>query len=237
MHRKKAPNMFKYKTICCGENMELQNPLPDHYHILAEELRPLDIMLREVLMYYPSPEGRPLEGISALIDEMNGILKQNFEALASATDNLTTEVLLKRHAPRETVRQAVALIEEPLLNMLTSYHDFWKRPFPPGLEEGQILFTDILRKPVEEYLKQLENVLSVIDSPEEAPGKYDAGIIELKTVFNIRDEVNAFHEWLKKTRRPEKKIVGKGLWILLFALSAGFAMAFLAATKPDKTGK
>ncbi|MBP6940691.1 MAG: hypothetical protein KBB65_02865 [Syntrophorhabdaceae bacterium] len=217
--------------------MELQRPLPDHYHILAEELRPIDVMLREVLMYYPSPEGRPLEGISALIDEMNGILKKNFEALTSATVDLTTEVLLKGHAPRETVKEAVARIEEPLLNMLASYHDFWKRPFPPGQEDGQALFTNILRKPVEEYLKQLENVLSFIDNPGETPGKYDAGIIDLKSVFDIGGEVNAFHEWLTKTSKPEKKIAAKGLWVLLFALSAGFAMAFLAVTKSGEKGR
>lgn len=194
-------------------------------------------MLREILQYHPSPEGRPLEDISGLIDEMNHVLRQNFETLASATDNLTSEVLRKENVPGETVRLATARIEEPLLNMLNSYHDFWKRPFPHGLEEGQMLFTAILRKPIEEYLKELEGFMFVINNPDDAPEKYGTDMIGLKTVFNIEDEVKTFHEWLKRPCRSGKKIGRKGLWALLLALSAGFAAVFLTMSKPEKTGK
>jgi len=229
LHQERLPNTVN--------NMESQHPLPDHYHVLAEELGPLTVMLREVLQYYPSPEGKPLEDISGLIDEMNHVLKQNIEGLVTATDNLTTEILAKEYAPRETVRRAVTRIEEPLLNMITCYHDFWKRPFPAGLEEGQMLFTAILKKPVEEYLEQLEMILFIIDNPGEASEKYGINSIELKTVFHIEDAVNAFHRWLKKTHGSGKKTVRKGLWILLLALSAGFAVAFLSTIKQDKTDK
>ncbi|OPY77316.1 MAG: hypothetical protein A4E64_01170 [Syntrophorhabdus sp. PtaU1.Bin058] len=227
LHQKRLPDKVN--------NMKSQYPLPDHYHILAEELGPLTVMLREVLQYYPSPEGKPLEDISGLIDEMNHVLKQNIEGLVTATHNLTAEVLAKEYVPRETIRQAVAQIEEPLLNMIGCYHDFWKRPFPAGLEEGQMLFTDILKKPVEEYLGQLEMILFTINNPGEASDKYGIDRIELRTVFHIEDAVNAFHRWLKKTHRSGKKTVRKGLWILLFALSAGFTVAFLSTIKPGKT--
>lgn len=217
--------------------MSSQYRLPDHYHILAEELSPLTVMLREVLQYYPSPEGKPLEDISELIDEMNRVLKQNIEGLAAAAHNLTAEVLAKEYAPRETIHQAVARIEEPLLNMMSCYHDFWKRPFPAGLEEGQMLFTDILKKPVEEYLEQLETIMFAINNPGEASEKYGIDRIELKAIFHIEDAVNAFHKWFKKTYGSGKKTVRKGLWILLLALSAGFTVAFLSTIKPDKTDK
>lgn len=218
-------------------NMELQHPLPDHYHVLAEELGLLTVMLREVLQYYPSPDGKPLDDISGLIEEMNRVLKQNIEDLAKATDNLTAEVLINEYVPGETIRQAVARIEEPLLNMLTCYHDFWKRPFPVGLEEGQMLFTAILRKPVEEYLGQLEKILFIIENPHKTSEKYGISSVNLKTAFDIEDVVNTFREWLKGSHAHGKKISRKGLWVLLFALSAGFAVAFLSATRPDKTGK
>ena len=188
-------------------------------------------------MYYPSPEGQPLEDISGLIEEMNRVLKQNIKSLVRATDNLTTKVLMKEYAPRETIRQAVVLIGEPLLNMITCYHDFWERPFPAGLEEGQMLFTAVLRKPVEEYLKQLERTLFTINNPDEASEKYGTSRIELETVFHIEDEVSSFLEWLNKPHEAEKKSSRKGLWVLLLALSAGFTIAFLSTIKSDKTGK
>ena len=230
-------NLHQEHLLNTVNNMKSQHPLPDHYYVLAEELSPLTVMLREVLQYYPSPEGKPLEDISGLIDEMNRVLKQNIEGLVTATDNLTAEVLAKKYAPRETIRQAVTRIEEPLLNMIACYHDFWKRPFPVGLEEGQMLFTAILKKPVEEYLEQLEMILFTIDNPGEASEKYGINSIALKTVFHIEDTVNAFHGWLKKTHGSGIKTGRRGLWILLLALSAGFAVAFLSIMKPDKTGK
>jgi len=191
-------------------------------------------MFHEVLQYYPSPDGKPLEDISELIDEMNRVLKKSFEALISTTGDLMTEVLLKADVPRETVRQAAARIEETLSSMLASYHDLWKRPFPHGLEEGQALFTAVLRKPLEEYLNQLERFLSAINDPDQRPRQYIADMIDLKAVFDVEDEVNAFHAWLKRSRRPEKRIAEKGLLALLLALAAGFAAVFLVLSKPGK---
>lgn len=214
--------------------MKSPNPLPEHYHTLAEELGPITAMFREVLQYYPSPDGKPLEDISELIDEMNHALKKNFEALISATGSLMTEVLLKENVPQEAVRQAAVRIEETLSSMLISYHDFWKRPFPHGLEDGQALFTAVIRKPLEEYLTQLERFLSAINDPDRRPQQYIADMINLKAVFDVKDEVNAFHTWLKRPRRPEKRIAEKGLLALLLALAAGFAAAFLALSKPGK---
>ena len=218
-------------------SMELQHSLPDHYHVLAEELGPLTAMLREVLQYYPSPDGKPLEDISGLIEEMNRVLEQNIRSLAKATDSLAAEVLVDGHVPRETIRQVVAGIEEPLLNMITSYYDFWERPFPVGMEDGQALFTAILRKPVEEYLGQLERILFIIENPHKTSGRYDISRVDLKTAFDIEDVVNTFHEWLKRPHEQGKSVNRKGLWVLLLALSAGFALAFLSTTRSDKTDK
>ncbi len=226
MHQGRLPNAVN--------NVKLRHSMPDHYHVLAEELWPLASMLREVLQYFPSPEGRPLEDISGLIEKMNHVLKQNIGDLAKASDNLTAEVLAKEYATREAIRQAVSRIEEPLLNMVTCYHSFWKRPFPVGLEDGQMLFTAILRKPVEEYLEQLEMILFTINNPDEASERYGIDRIELKAIFHIEDVVNTFHKWLNRSRGRGKGIGKKGLFALLFALSAGFAMAFLAVTRSDK---
>jgi hypothetical protein len=36
-----------------------------------------------------------------------------------------------------------------------SYHELWRRPFPPGLEMGQILLSAVFERPMRDYLDAL----------------------------------------------------------------------------------
>jgi hypothetical protein len=105
----------------------------------AAELQTVITRLRRGLIDRPTPEGPPHPDLAAAISPASDTYFGGLQSLAPGTPEL----------PLDLLNQAVE-------KMVEGCHLLWERPFPPGLEMGQILYAAILERPMRDLLRVLE---------------------------------------------------------------------------------
>lgn len=99
----------------------------------------------------------------------------------------------------------------------SGYHNLWRRPFPPGMEIGQALFSAVLERPMRDLLRELQSCADpeIQASPEKSPLELDAKV-----------ELNIFTFWLDGL--AERDRVGlRSAWNIGYApLAASFLLGW-----------
>jgi hypothetical protein len=67
------------------------------------------------------------------------------------------------------------------------YHDLWRRSFPPGLEQGQVLFGAVMERPLRILLRYLEDVGKSDPAGDELPGE---------VILEADEEIERLDSWL-----------------------------------------
>ncbi len=135
----------------------------------ADELSAVITVLQNALTRRPNPRGEPwfdLQTARASCDEFFESLWQ----LEEACGTLSTDDLL-----------------QAAKGMSSGYHRFWRRPFPPGLEMGQPLFSSVLERPMRDLLRSLQSLMK--------DGSSDSLDNPLLTL-DAEEEMNCFVCWL-----------------------------------------
>ena len=135
----------------------------------ADELAPVTKVLQDALTRRPNPEGEPHFDLQSAIDSC----EEYFESIRELTDaagKLSAYDLL-----------------QAATGMSSGYRCFWERPFPPGMEIGQPLFSAVLERPMRDLLRTLQSLTEV-----ESQDYLEEPLITL----DAEEELNCFNSWL-----------------------------------------
>ena len=141
----------------------------DQVQTVDAELQDVIDLLRKGLIQRPTPEGLPHPDLSAAISPASDTYFGGLQSLESDSPDLSFDHL----------KQAVE-------KMVAGYHLLWERPFPHGLEMGQILYAAILERPMRELLKVLE---------EERASLVADGRRQRTLVIEAEEELARFNVW------------------------------------------
>lgn len=135
----------------------------------ADELAPVIKVLQDALTRRPNPEGEPHFDLQSAIDSC----EEYFESIRELTDaagKLSAYDLL-----------------QAATGMSSGYRCFWERPFPPGMEIGQPLFSAVLERPMRDLLRTLQSLTEV-----ESQDYLGEPLITL----DAEEELNCLNSWL-----------------------------------------
>lgn len=136
----------------------------------AKELAPIILVLRNGLIQRPTPEGTPHFDLQSALESAENYF-HSVRELGEAGGNLSADDLLKTAE-----------------GMVAGYHCLWERPFPLGLEKGQILAAAVLERPMRDLLRGLERL---VDQAE-----HDDLPAEPLLTLDADEEAERFNNWL-----------------------------------------
>lgn len=135
----------------------------------ADGLAPVIKVLQDALTKRPNPEGEP---------------HFDLETALESCDEYS-------HSIRDLTETAGELSAHDLLRaangMSSGYRCLWERPFPPGLETGQPLFSAVLERPMRDLLRTLQSLTAA--ESEDYLG-------EPLITLDAKEELNCFNTWL-----------------------------------------
>lgn len=135
----------------------------------TDELAPVIGALQDALTRRPNPEDEPHFDLQTALDSCEEYF-ESVRELTETTGNLSAQELL-----------------EAANGMSSGYHSFWERPFPPGLEIGQPLFSAVLERPMRDLLRTLRSL---------AEAEREDTLGELLITLDAEEELNCFNSWL-----------------------------------------
>ena len=166
--------------------------IPEHYKLFVKEIEPYVEQIRAAVKY-KLPCGTPLETVSqtkTLIDS---------QAMQNISDSITSfgsNIFARESVSSETITLEADRFGSAVRYYLSLFEIIRSRPFPPGYESGHPLLVAVLRKPLQDLLDAMDQVLVVMTNPEEGVARHGGLIISLVIKFDIESEAQRFQRWI-----------------------------------------
>lgn len=179
--------------------------VPPAYQILARELKPVLAKLRDGFVKRPAPAGLPYTDIEQALSD-NWERLSNCPGAMTASVNNMGKVVSQADATDYAISQVVGKVGKEVDELISAYHDMWCRPFPDGLEKGQILISAVFERMLRTLLDSFEQIVMVVQEPREAVVRYGTSTINLATVFQADEEIAEFNSWLNSIRSEQVRL-------------------------------
>jgi len=166
---------------------------------VARELKLVISKLRDGFIKRQAPAGLPHADIHQALGGCWDRLSNCPGALSVAVNNLGN-ILSRENAADSSVSRAVGEVDKEVDRLVSAYHDLWRRPFPSGLEKGQILTAAVFERLMRTLLDSFEQLVMAIDEPGEAIARYGTTTINLAIVLQVDEEIAEFNSWLDSLR-------------------------------------
>lgn len=182
---------------------------PQYYSQVATEISELNMVIGHGLSHRPHPDGIPWEipgQVSQLLEEMLDLI----DALCRGFESFAACILAADADPTDAeIRQAFQRVASPVRRLLQVHHTLWQRPFPTGLEPGQVLLAEIMQRPLRDVLAMFERMLAVIDDPASALDADGSLTIRFHLHLEADREVKAFTRWCRNVREAGARPRGR----------------------------
>ncbi len=186
--------------------------MPQHYKVLADELKGLVRVIDDAFINRPVPDGSPCPDIHKAIEPILKDFVGNLTRISEILNFLPGCVADKAAGPDESaeIRDAASNLKQELSSVIFCFHAIWRSPFPVGFADGQAIASAV----VEDILRECRNLfLKVVDivemPPEDIVGKYGSTNIQLSLTFSDQPG-RRLKRWLddkSAASRAEKKCV------------------------------
>ena len=144
----------------------------------SNELSGIAQILQKALLERPTPKGLPYLDLDEAIDSTHEFF-ESLQDLAYSSTELTTQDL--RHLAQ---------------GMAKGYTTLWHRPFPYGLEEGQMMLSQVLEKPIRNLLRALSDI---------SHGNSDY-LGNFSTSLEVSNELTYFDQWARSAEPHYRSI-------------------------------
>lgn len=178
--------------------------------------------LRRAFVDRPVPSGSPREDVFDTAHEFADFLCACLRPIAEASNDLFDR-LLPQDVDESSINAGVVKLHLALAELVNNYHKLWRRPFPPGMEMGQILLSAVFERLMRDYLDALEDVL---DSMERA-GVSEAEKPQITLEMRADEELARLQAWLEQTALAQRRDLVRSKGVGLGALAAAFGLGWL----------
>jgi len=127
-----------------------------------------------------------------------GILPRLADCTAAFTSshNRLGQNLCWENATDDQICQAVEEVQSIIEELVEIYRSLWQRPFPPGVEKGQILCSAVIERIMRTMLEHFEQAVFVVEKPKEAVARFGSVEVHLQLVLEADKKIEAFNQWL-----------------------------------------
>jgi hypothetical protein len=100
------------------------------------------------------------------------------------------KMIAQENAADYAIPRGVGEVGKEVDNLVGAYHDLWRRPFPTGLEKGQILTAAVFERLMRTLLDSFEQ------EPRAAIAKYGSTTINLSIVLQANRRVQPLAQFV-----------------------------------------
>lgn len=178
---------------------EEKTVVPEHYQVLAQELKPLIKDIQSAFISRPVPNGRHIEDISLLATLWMDPLELTIKKLASELNMLGSLAASHRKPAVYEIRHSVKSLTAAIKSVINIFHDIWKRPFSPNIADGQALISAVPEMILKECLGVFEKVIDIVENPHEVKAKYGSFTVNLTITFGDK-EIKQLERWINERK-------------------------------------
>ncbi len=172
---------------------------PEHYKLLAQELRPLVKVIQDAFVHRPLPSGYCNVDTREIYRYWLDPLKESAEELKHTLVEITSRILSESCTGHEEIVKSVSVLNGVVKKLINIFHDIWRESFPNDLAQGQPILSAIPERVLRECLSAFEKVIDIVDKPEEMVERHGGHSFSIR-VDLAAGETNRFTEWLNSKR-------------------------------------
>lgn len=200
--------------------------VPEHYQVLAQELKPVIREIQNAFVNRPVPEGSPIRDMafcSAMwINPLEGIFKN----ITSDLNKLGQLMMPSKEAVSSLdIRIYIKSIRQSIDKVIDIFHDIWKRPFPVEYADGQPLFSAVPEMIIRKCLTLFEQIVDIVENPRDVMKKYGSSTVNLNVTFGD-EEINRLDRWMKAKTAANYEMARKDTRNSIWTLAAAFMLGY-----------
>jgi len=195
---------------------------PDNLDLLKGGLTDVVASFRRAFIERPFPEGEPRSDVFIAAEEFLDLLGESIPPLVRASNDLFDRLLPQGVGGKE-LNAGIDALRQAAAKLVDVYHDLWRRPFPPGLEMGQILLANVFERLLRDYLRALEQTLSSLEKSSIG----EPSQAEMMVTLEIDEEAARLNDWLERTAVMQRRELVSAKGFGLGALAVSFALGWL----------
>lgn len=160
--------------------------MPEHYKILAHEMKRLSLAIRDSFVERPLPQGIPWN-IPGDLQKFCDDLRKSVERLSSCVNTLPgcSAGINPDGDINIAMSEAVRRLNREVTDLIGLYHKLWQRPFPDAYIDGQPIMSAMFEDLLRDCLSLFRKVIDIVElPPEQIPVKYGSTNISLSLTFN-----------------------------------------------------
>jgi len=166
--------------------------IPEHYKFFMKEIEPYIEQIRAALKY-KLPMGTPFEEVS----QTKGFIdSQAFKNISDSILSFGLRIFATESVSDETIALEADRFGSAVKNYLALFETLRSKPFPPGHETGQPLLVAFMRKPLQDLLDAMDQLLEVMAHPNEFVARHGSLEINLVVRFDAESEQSRFQKWI-----------------------------------------
>jgi hypothetical protein len=170
--------------------------IPEHYKLLAQELKPLVNVIQDALIH------RPLASVcrNADADEIFRCCLDSLNVstgeLRHALDEINSRILSGKNTGHNEIINSVSSLYKTVRKLIHILHDIRKESFPNDLAQGQTLLSAIPERVLQECLSAFEKIIDIIEKPKEMITCNGGNSFSIRVNLGA-EETNQFSGWLR----------------------------------------
>ena len=196
--------------------------VPEHYKLLAKEIKPLIKEIQSAFINKPVPSGYNYQGIDEAVERFKNF-ERPIKSITAALNDISTYVLSEDKAVNpENIHYRISQLSLPIREVISSFHDIWKRPFKPEIADGQPILSAVPEMILRRCLTAFEQVIDVVENPEEMVKRHGKQKFYIEIVFGS-EEIDSFAQWFDRHKTGLAKLQKRDWWT---AAAIGFLFGY-----------
>jgi len=194
--------------------------VPEHYKLLVKEIKPLIKEIQDAFINRPAPSGYNYQGLDEAVERLKR-LERPIKNITAAFNDIS-HILEDKTVSSEKIRYLISQLRLPIGEVISYFHEIWKRPFKPEIANGQAILSAIPERILRECLTAFEQATDVVEKPEEMVKKHGKQKFYINIVFGD-EEINHFLQWIKGHPSYQVKLQKSDWWT---AAAIGFLFGY-----------
>ncbi|GER92643.1 hypothetical protein A45J_0361 [hot springs metagenome] len=207
--------------------LERKIVVPDHYKVLAQELKPLIREIQNAFVNRPVPEGLPIQDIALCSAMWINPLEGIFKNITSDLNKLGQLMMPGKEAVSSLdIKIYIKSIRQSIDKVIDIFHNIWKRPFPVEYADGQPLFSAVPEMIIRKCLTLFEQIVDIVENHHDVMKKYGSSTVSLNVTFGD-EEINRLDRWMNTKAAANYEMVRKDMRNSIWTLAAVFLLGYL----------
>lgn len=171
--------------------------VPEHYKLVAEEIKPLIKEIQDAFINKPVPSGYNYQGFNEVVKRFANFEKP-IKEIITAVNDISTHILPEdKAASSEDIHSWISRLSLPIREVISCFHNIWKRPFEPDIADGQPILSAVPEMIIRKCLTAFEQIIDVVENPEEMIKRHSKQKFYIDIVFGS-EEAELFSQWLDR---------------------------------------